>query len=97
MLEYLYGKGLAGTKWSETSAYTIQTPENYTEENIQHSEHSENLKSRRLQICLIKPRLVPVRKYMSGRPTFLVRNDWKPGTLHCPYFAVREIQENRKG
>jgi hypothetical protein len=31
---------------SETSAYKIQTPGNYPEENIQHSEHGESLKSR---------------------------------------------------
>jgi hypothetical protein len=30
----------------ETSAYKIQTTGNYTEENIQHTEHGENLKSR---------------------------------------------------
>jgi hypothetical protein len=33
---------------SETSAYKIQTPEHYPEEIIQHSEHGESLKSRRL-------------------------------------------------
>jgi hypothetical protein len=32
---------------SETSAYKIQTPGNYPEENIEHSEHGENFKSRR--------------------------------------------------
>jgi len=32
---------------SETSAYKIQTPGNYPEENIQHTEHGESLKSRR--------------------------------------------------
>jgi hypothetical protein len=32
---------------SETSAYKIQTPRNYLEENIQHTEHGESLKSRR--------------------------------------------------
>jgi hypothetical protein len=31
---------------SEMSAYKIQTPGSYPEENIQHSEHSESLKSR---------------------------------------------------
>ena len=31
---------------SETSAYKIQTPENYPKENIQYSEHGESLKSR---------------------------------------------------
>ena len=31
---------------SETSAYKIQTPGNYPEVGIQHSEHGESLKSR---------------------------------------------------
>jgi len=35
-----------GTECSETSAYKIQTPENYPEESIQHTEHGESLKSR---------------------------------------------------
>jgi len=34
------------TECSETSAYKIQTPANYSEESIQHSEHGEILKSR---------------------------------------------------
>jgi hypothetical protein len=34
------------TECSETSAYKIQTPENCPEENIQHSQHDESLKSR---------------------------------------------------
>ena len=34
------------TAYSETSAYKIQTPGNYPEENIQHTEHGESLKSR---------------------------------------------------
>jgi len=33
-----------GTECSETSAYKIQTPGNYPEESIQHSEHGESLK-----------------------------------------------------
>jgi hypothetical protein len=33
------------TERSETSAYKIQTPVNYPEESVQHSEHSESLKS----------------------------------------------------
>jgi len=33
---------------SETSAYKIQTPGNYPEENIQHTEQGESLKSRRV-------------------------------------------------
>jgi hypothetical protein len=31
---------------SETSAYKIQTPGNNPEENIQHTEHDESLKSK---------------------------------------------------
>ena len=34
------------TECSETLAYKIQTPGNYPEESIQHSEHGESLKSR---------------------------------------------------
>jgi hypothetical protein len=34
------------TECSETSAYKIQTPGNYPEENIQHTEHGDSLKSR---------------------------------------------------
>ena len=34
------------TECSETSAHKIQTPGNYPEENIQHREHGESLKSR---------------------------------------------------
>jgi len=33
------------TECSETSAYKIQTPENYPEESIQHTEHGDSLKS----------------------------------------------------
>ena len=36
-----------GTGRSETSPYKIQTPGNYPKESIQHSEHSESLKSRK--------------------------------------------------
>jgi len=35
-----------GTECSETSAYKIQTPENYPEESIKHSKQGESLKSR---------------------------------------------------
>jgi hypothetical protein len=35
---------------SETSAYKIQTPGNHPEENIQHTEHGESLKSK---ICYV--------------------------------------------
>jgi hypothetical protein len=35
-----------GTKYSEMSAYKIQMPGNCPEEDIQHTEHGESLKSR---------------------------------------------------
>jgi len=38
------------TECSETSAYKIQTPRNYPEESIQHSEHGKSLKSRILHL-----------------------------------------------
>jgi len=38
------------TECSEMLAYKIQMPGNYPEESIQHSEHSESLKSR---ICML--------------------------------------------
>jgi len=38
------------TECSETSAYKIQTPRNYPEENIQHTEHGESLKSTALKM-----------------------------------------------
>jgi len=42
-----------GTECSETSAYKIQTPENYPEESIQHSEHGESLKSRIIVLVIL--------------------------------------------
>jgi hypothetical protein len=36
------------TECSETLAYTLQTPVNHPEENIQHSEHGKSLKSRKI-------------------------------------------------
>jgi len=41
------------TECSETSAYQIQTPGNYPEENIQHTEHGESFKSR-IQLILLR-------------------------------------------
>jgi hypothetical protein len=38
------------TECSETSAYKIQTPGNYPEQNIQHTEHDESLKSRKQRL-----------------------------------------------
>jgi len=35
------------TECSETSAYKIQTPGNYPEENLRHSEQGKSLKSRK--------------------------------------------------
>jgi len=40
------GMKMEQTECFEMSAYKIQTPGNYPEESIQHSEHGESLKSR---------------------------------------------------
>jgi len=40
------------TECSETSAYEIQTPGNYPEENMQHTEHGESLKSRNENVLM---------------------------------------------
>jgi len=37
------------TECSKTSAYKIQMPGNYPEENIQHTERGESLKSRTME------------------------------------------------
>ena len=42
------------TECSETSAYKIQTLENYPEESIQHAEHSESLKSKIFYLLWLK-------------------------------------------
>jgi hypothetical protein len=72
------------TECSETSAYKIQTPGNYPEENIQHTEHGESLKSRiviccsgnvkrkRMVFCII--RLVLCVKTMSLNVNTMSRN-----------------------
>jgi len=41
------------TECSETWAYKLQTPENYPEESIQHSERGESLKSRFISLHFI--------------------------------------------
>jgi len=38
------------TECSEKSVYKIQTPEDYPEENIQHTEHGKSLKSVRKRV-----------------------------------------------
>jgi hypothetical protein len=41
-----------GTECSDMSAYKIQTLGNYPEENIQHTEHSKSVKSRKWNVGL---------------------------------------------
>ena len=45
-LLYLRPMKMEQTECSEMLAYKIQTPGNYPEESIQHTEHGESLKSR---------------------------------------------------
>jgi hypothetical protein len=42
------------TECSETPAYKIQTPGNYPEENIQHTEHGESFKSEIIEMLGIE-------------------------------------------
>jgi len=64
------------TGCSETSAYKIQTPGNYPEENIQHSDHGENLKS---EIHFIKYDYILscLIIYMSTFLEFIKIHTWK--------------------
>jgi hypothetical protein len=57
------------TGCSETSAYKIQTPGNYPEESIQHSEEGESLKSRMKRIFGWLPVTSPcrLRRLRSGQ------------------------------
>jgi hypothetical protein len=47
------------TECSETPAYRIQTPGNYPEENIQHTEHGESLESKSIFSLKFSSRFVP--------------------------------------
>jgi len=75
------------TECFETSAYKIQTPGNYPEESIQHTEHGESLKSRSK---FTKIFLKNVCKFLqSYRPcTFVLC----PLVLH-PYSCIVLIQD----
>jgi hypothetical protein len=48
---------------SETSAYKIQAPGNHLEENIQHMEHGEILKSK-ISIMYLQPRNNTLQVYL---------------------------------
>jgi hypothetical protein len=50
---------------SETSAYKIQMPGNYPEENIQHTGHGESFKSRIMRIDF------PLQHCLDQSPTVL--------------------------
>jgi len=65
-----------GTQCSKMLAYKIQTPRNYAEESIQHSEHGESLKSR------ITP-VIPKATEVSGKVTAIVRFLNCPGNVDC--------------
>jgi len=60
------------TECSETSAHKIQTPGNYPEESIQHSEHGERLKSK----ILATTRVVFQHQKTSNEDLFSVLNNF---------------------
>jgi len=45
------------TECSETSAYKLQTPGNYPKESIQPTEHGESLKSRILNLSIVREKI----------------------------------------
>jgi hypothetical protein len=47
---FLLGDSPASEFYKPTSAYKIQTPGNHPEENIQHTEHGESLKSKTMAL-----------------------------------------------
>ena len=53
----------------ETSVYKIQTPGNYPEECIRHSEHDESLKSRKMNFFIVKPKVLENCKSLYPKPT----------------------------
>ena len=57
-----------GTECSETSECKIQTPGNYPEESIQHSEHGESLKSTNRYILHDK---YPLEREIKGEMNYL--------------------------
>ena len=70
-----------GTESSETSAYKIQTPGNYPEESIQHSEHSESLKSR---LCLTNVGCNTVQRTFISQQ----KNLWHRGSVADRYLST---------
>jgi len=85
------------TECSETSAYKIQTPGNYPEENIQHTEHGESLKSRIIHLCAVFFFKMAEEKYfyrnISSGEIFLVPKTFF-GTLS---FERTECEKSRNG
>ena len=78
-----------GTECSETSAYKIQTPGNYPEENIQHTGHGESLKSRKQKrVRLIK--FTAVSNLYKTQPDefYQVWKWWAPIAFQEPPFLL---------
>ena len=74
------------TECSETSAYKIQTPENYPEESIQHSEHGERLKSRKIRWA------GPVYEWGYGTKIYNLSYKKNFSTSHCYLIIIRKIK-----
>jgi hypothetical protein len=65
----------------ETSAYKIQTPGNHPEENMQHTEHGESLKSKKVKICVHHN--MPSGSF--GRKSSIT---WYPRSPHLALFGL---------
>ena len=76
------------TECSETLAYKIQTPGNYPEESIQHSEHGESLKSGIFQASMFD-RLACIMRWWLQVPTR------SPADLYCGWRARSHVMGTR--
>jgi len=72
------------TECSETSAYKIQTPGNYPEENIQHTEHGESLKSRMFNIANLSIWFRVGVNNQNSIDGFILEYDFFPGHFSTP-------------
>jgi hypothetical protein len=72
-------------------ASEFQTPGNYPEESIQHSEHDESLKSRSLRLLLVFPEHITLPQYLYFVSKFI--QDIVLWTCYLPHTLVLECKD----
>jgi hypothetical protein len=87
-----------GTECSKMSAYKIQTPENYPEENMQHTEHGESLKLRILLDC-VAVEMTALQSFKVWGTTCLVTQQHVPEDVnvhhHCCALCVPQTLQHQ--